>query len=355
MKKRLLVWSMGVLVVLIAMVSLGQTVAGQTPGASSGKAYTAPRAGDGHPDLSGVWSHNEATPLERPKELEGRAFLTDVEVAALKKRAGELFNGETDAAFGDEVFLAVLKDSKDFKSSDTQVGNYNHFWIVDREFDNRTSLIVDPPDGRLPAVTAEAQRRTAAAAEYSREHYADGPEDVPHNCWGGSLPMLGAGYNSYHQIVQSADTVAINMEMMHDARIVPLDARPQLPDVIRQRLGSSRGHWEGDTLVVETTNFRERNKVELARTFGGRVSTSTARLTERFTRVSPTTLKYEVTVNDPGTYTKPWTAVSYWKKEPKDQIFEYACHEGNEGMPGTLSGYRALQKASEEAARKGSR
>jgi hypothetical protein len=341
------------LTVVTAVLVFAGSVSGQT---SSAARYNPPRTADGHPDLSGVWSHNSATPFERPKELEGRATLTDAEVAALKANAAKLFNGETDAAFGDEVFLAVLRgvQAKDFKSSDTQVGNYNHFWIVDREFDNRTSLIVDPPDGKLPALTPEAQQRIAAVAEYSRLHYADGPEDVPHNSWGGSLPMLGAGYNSYHQIFQSAGTVGINMEMMHDSRLIRVDGVDPLPDTIRQRLGSSRGHWEGDTLVVETTNFRARNMVESGRPYGGRVNTSTARLTERFTRVGPTTLKYEVTVNDPGMYVKPWTAVTYSRAETKDQIFEYACHEGNEGMPGTLTGYRALQKATEEAAKKGS-
>jgi hypothetical protein len=342
---------MGALAMIIAAVSLaGRTVAGQTASATP-KAYHPPRTADGHPDLSGVWSNNAATPFERPKELEGRAFLTDQEVATLQKNAAKLFNGETDAAFGDEVFLAVLRnvEAKDFKSSDKEVGNYNHFWIVDRQFDNRTSLIADPADGRLPEMTASAKKAQADAAEYNKLHYADGPEDVPHNCWGGTVPSFFAGYNSYFQIFQSPTAVAINMEMMHDSRIVFLDDRPQLPDTIRQRFGSSRGHWDGDTLVVETTNFRGPIRGV------GRGNSATAHLTEKFTRVKADTLKYEVTVNDPATYTKPWTAVLYWKAEPKDQIYEYACHEGNEGMAGTLTGYRALQKAAAEAAKKGSR
>src|SRR4051812_15551756 len=337
---------MGALAAVIAVVSFSAgTVAGQT-------GYNPPRTADGRPDLSGVWSHNAATPFERPKELEGRALLTDAELTQLKKNAAKLFNGETDAAFGDSVFLAALKESSDFKSTDTQTGNYNHFWLVDREFDNRTSLIVDPPDGRLPALTADAQKKQAEAAEYRRAHYADGPEDVPHNCYGGSLPMLGAGYNNYYQIAQSAESVGILMEMMHDVRIVSLDGREPLPSTIQQRLGSSRGRWDGDTLVIETTNFKDNVRAGGA---GGRGTTSTTRLTEKFTRTSASTLKYEVTVNDPARYTKPWTAVLYWKAEPKDQIFEFACHEGNEAMAGTLSGYRAQEREAAEAAKKGSR
>jgi len=350
MRYRLLV-STGALAVVVAVVALAAgTVAGQTPGA--GAKSDVPRAADGHPDLSGVWSHNAATPFERPKELEGRATLTDAELASLKRRAGELFNGETDAAFGDSVFLAALKESKDFKSTDTQTGNYNHFWLVDREFDNRTSLIVDPPDGRLPPLKPEAQKRQAEAAEYNRAHYAEGPENVPHNCYGGSLPILGAGYNNYYQIAQSADSVGILMEMMHDVRIVPLDGRAPLDPSIKMRLGSSRGRWDGDTLVVETTNFKDNLRGGGA---GGRGTTSSTTLTEKFTRVNATTLKYEVTVNDPSRFDRPWTAVLFWKAEPKNQVYEFARHEGNEAMAGTLSGYRAQEREAADAAKKGSR
>jgi hypothetical protein len=348
---------MGALAVVIAVVSLAAgTVAGQTASQAAAKAYNPPRTADGRPDLSGVWSHNSATPFERPKELEGRALLTDAEVASLKASAAELFNGETDAAFGDSVFVAALKNAKVYQSRDgvsadapRGTGNYNQFWLVDREFDNRTSLIVDPPDGRLPALTAEARKRQTEAADYSRLHYADGPEDVPHNCYGGNAPMLGAGYNNYYQLFVSRDVVAIQLEMMHDSRIVPLDSRAPLPATMAQRLGSSRGHWDGDTLVVETTNFKGGRFGT-----GGRGNGPTSHLIERFTRVSATRLKYEVTVNDPSTYEKPWTAVLYWKAEPKNQIYEFACHEGNEAMAGTLSGYRAQEKAAAESARKGS-
>src|ERR1700687_4582413 len=274
--------SMRALAVVIAIVALASSlVAGQTATTTptTAKTYDPPRTADGRPDLSGVWSHNAATPFERPKELAGREFLTPTEVANLKQNAAQLFNGDTDAAFGDSVFLAALKNASDYQSRDGQTadtplgtGNYNHFWLVERAFDNRTSLIVDPADGRLPALTPEAQKSQADAAVYNRLHYADGPEDVPHNCYGGTLPMLGAGYNNYYQIVQSPDSVGLYMEMMHDVRMVPVNGGPPLTSNIRQRLGSSRGHWDGDTFVVETTNFKGSQRGG----GGGRGTTETA-------------------------------------------------------------------------------
>jgi hypothetical protein len=343
------------LAVGIAVVTLSSsTIAGQTPSAGAKAAatkYSPPRTPDGHPDLSGIWENNDATPLERPKELEGRKYLTEAEVAALKKRAGVLFNGETDAAFGDSVFLAVLKDAKDFKSTDTQTGNYNHFWIVDRPFDdNRTSRISDPEDGRIPALTPAGEKWRAAAAEYRKAHPADGPEDLPlsHQCITFGAPRIGAGYNSYFQIVQTKDYVAIGQEMIHDVRMVPLDGRPHVDSSIRQWLGDSRGHWEGDSLVVDTTNFSPKSRFE-------NLPAENLHTVERFTRIGPKTIQWDVTVNDPTIYTKPWTASMMLRSTP-DQIFEMACHEGNEGLSGALSGTRALEKAAEiEAAKKGSR
>jgi hypothetical protein len=341
--------------VLVAVVALSSSaLAGQNPSpattTSTGadQAYVAPRTADGHPDLQGVWANNDATPLERPKELEGRQLLTDAEVAALKKRAGELFNGETDAAFGDSIFLAVLKDAKEFKSTDTQTGNYNHFWIVDREFDNRTSVVSDPSTGRIPALTPAAETAKAEAAEYRKAHPADGPEDLPlsHRCISFGVPRLGAGYNSYFQIFQSKDYVAIGQEMIHDVRIIPLDGRPHADSNIRQWLGDSRGHWEGDTLVVDTTNFSAKSRFQ-------NLSSETLHVVERFTRIGQKAIQWNVTVDDPTNYTKPWTATVILRSSP-DEIYEMACHEGNEGLSGALSGTRYLENAA-DAAKKGSR
>lgn len=338
----------------------GVSLAGQArPNAPTGtaRAWTAPRAADGHADLSGTWSHNAATPLERPKELEGRQFLTDEEVAELKKTASELFDGDGDAAFGDSVFLAALENvkqkAKGFTSRDAATGDYNSFWIVQREFDNRTSLIGDPADGRLPPLTPEAQTRLAAAAERRRLHPFDGPEDIALGlrCITGSVPMLGAGYNNYYQIAQSSGHVAINMEMRHDTRMIPLDGRPHVPQNIRLWLGDPRGRWEGDTLVVDTTNFRDGAPIRA----GAASATAKAHVIERFTRVAPDTLKYEVTVEDPGTWTRPWTAVLFMKST-KDHIYEYACHEGNSAMTGTLAGARVQEgKAAERTGKTSSR
>jgi hypothetical protein len=343
---------LGAIVVAAAALLLVIRLAAQSGKAdtkTTTKAWTPPRGADGHADLSGVWSHNAATPFERPKELEGRETLTAQEVENLKRNASELFNGDTDAAFGDSVFLAALRKRDNFTSTDT-TGNYNHFWLVDREFDDRTSLITDPKDGRLPPRTESAKQRQAAAVEHRRLHPYDGPEDLGLSlrCITGSVPMMGAGYNNYYQIVQSPSYVAINMEMRHDTRMIPIGDQPHLASGVRQWLGDSRGHWEGDTLVVETTNFR-RDAGE------GRAGlSSTGRLTEKFTRVNPSTLKYEVTVNDPEVYTKPYTAMLFMKQS-KDQIYEYACHEGNEAITGTLHGERVKEQRAAVAAKTSSR
>jgi hypothetical protein len=307
--------------------------------------WQTPRTLDGQPDFHGVWANNNATPLERPKELEGRDRLTDAEVEAMKRRAAELFDGTGDAAFGDEVFRTVLasvndpnsgpheKGAKDF---DANTGDYSSVWIVARDWDNRTSLITDPPDGKVPALTPQARARAAAVgAALARPAMAPADRTLSERCITYGLPQLLAGYQSYYRIVQSRDSLVIATEMIHDARVVPLDGGPHLPASITQWLGDPRGHWEGDTLVIDSTNFKPRSFQN---------ASEHLHLVERLTRVGPDTLQYEVTVDDPDTWIRPWTLMIPLRRST-DEVFEYACHEGNTGMVGILAGARAERAA----------
>ena len=338
-----------IVIALAAAVSLaGAVAAGQAP-AQAGKSWAAPRAADGRPDISGIWEHNAATPLERPDELAGKTMLTDDEVRTMEATAAKLFGGDGDAAFGDSIYVATLRNvlgsQKGFKSRDATTGDYNSFWVVGRWFENRTALISDPPNGKMPPMTDAAKKRRADAAERRRLHPFDGPEDIAlgERCITGSVPMLGAGYNNYYQIIQTPSSVAIGMEMRHDTRMVAISNRAHLPKEVQMWLGDPVGRWDGDTFVVDSTNFRNDSPVA-----GGGASES-LHLVERFTRVAPETLKYEVTLDDPATWTKPWTAVLFMKKTT-DPIFEYACHEGNELMTGTLRGARTQEKSQREKA-----
>jgi len=302
--------------------------------ASAATNWTASRTPDGQPDLQGVWLSNGATPLERPKALEGRQFLTDAEVAELKKRAARLFKqGNSDYAAGDNAFLAAYANVDQYKNPNISTGGSED--MVDREFDNRTSLIVDPPDGKLPPLTPAGLQRVAAADATTKRPPA-GPEDLTNfiRCVTFGTPRVGgnfgAGPYSYYQIFQTAGYVVLFTEMIHEARIIPLDWRPHLPQTVRQWSGDSRGRWEGKTLVVDTTNFSTKNY------YMG--SAENLHLVERFTRVSADRLDYTVTIDDPTTWTKPWTAVVRLKAT-KDAIYEFACHEGNYvSMVGMLSG-----------------
>lgn len=299
--------------------------------------WSAPRTADGRPDLQGVWANNNVTPLERPEVLGERDTLTDEEVAALKARAGELFSTESgDAAFGDSVFAAALAEAETFTSRDRATGNYNHFWLVERDWDNRTSLITDPPSGRLPTRTAAATARAAGRAE-ARSRHAWGPEDrsLGERCISWGAPRLGAGYNSYLQIFQTPGHVVLYMEM-GGPRVVPITTAAHVDDKVQLWHGDSRGRWEGDTLIVETTNYDAKASV-----MGAAEGLS---VVERFTRVSEDVLDYEVTMADPGTWAAPWTAMIPLRSSP-DPVFEYACHEGNIGMDGIMTGARALEKA----------
>ena len=304
---------------------------------SAGDASSPPHLANGRPDLQGVWTNNSATPLERPEELAGNPSFTDEELAALKAAAVRLFGGGDDAAFGDGVFQAALADIEQNVSNDGGTGNYSSVWMVDRDFDNRTSLITEPSDGRLPALTAEAERRRDEARASREERPYDGPESLPLQvrCITYGIPRiggLGAGYNSYYQIFQTGDHLVMLGEMIHDARVIPIDESPHVHPRIRQWHGDARGRWEGDTLVVETTNFDPKSNY--------RGASDNLHLVERFTRVGPDTLHYEIALTDPTTWTGPWTALAILKTT-EDPVFEYACHEGNYGMEGILSGARA--------------
>jgi hypothetical protein len=308
--------------------------------------WTAPRLANGQPDLQGTWENNSATPLERPRELAGKPLLSDDEVAALQARAAQIFGPDADAVFGDSLYLALLDDTRSRQTFVT--GTYSQNWVPARYFERRTSLIEDPPDGKLPALTAQAvqQRAAQAAAQPPR---ARGASDLSltDRCVTYGVPDLFAAYMSVYRILQTADHVVIQMEKIHDTRVIPLDGRPVLSAAIRQYLGDSRGRFDGDTLVVETTNFRAGNNM------GGyfRFADENLRLTERFTRVSDDTLRYEFTVDDATVWEKPWTAAIYWKKA-NGEIYEYACHEGNISLSGMLSASRAEEAAAATASQR---
>ena len=326
------------LTVALLMAS-GVAIGGQRPAATASSTaapdWTPPRAADGHPILEGTWENNSATPLERPAQLAGKPRLTDEELATLQRRARELFTPESDAAFGDGLYLAVLDPSPNTRSRGT--GTYSQNWLPDRVFEHRTSLIVDPADGRLPRMTPEGERlRTAFRARMSRRPAAAPEMTLTDRCISYGFPDLFAGYMSVYRIVQTNEYVAIQMEKIHDVRIIPLDGRPHLTSALHQYMGDARGHWENDTLVVETTNFHPSGNQ-----MGGyfTLSDQNLRLVERFRRTAPDTLEYTFTVDDPTMWTRPWTATINWKQSA-GEVFEYACHEGNYSLRGMLSAAR---------------
>jgi hypothetical protein len=303
--------------------------------------YAAPRNVFGQPDLEGVWTNDSITPLQRPVAWADKTTLTDDEVEQLKRAKAQL-EESGDALFGDELILDVLAGKQKSASHDTQTGNYNGFWLPGRDIDHRTSLIIDPPNGRIPPETPEAQKRRAALAEERRLRPADGPESrgLSERCITFGVPRFQAAYSSVYQIVQAPHQVVFNMETIHDARVIELDGRPHLPASIPQMLGNSRGRWEGETLVVETRGFSPR--------FSMLGATSNLHLVERFTRVAADVLQYDATLSDPATWTRPWTARLLFKRT-NEPLIEYACHEGNVGLAGILSGAR---KQEAEEARK---
>ena len=303
--------------------------------ASARQAWTVPRTPDGRPDFQGVWANNGMTPMERPKQFGLRATMTDAELADLKKKAAAMMDGG-DAFFADELITAALDGKTKFRSSDTQVGNYDQTWLSDRVWDNRTSLIIDPPDGRIPpAAPGAAERARAQAAVQQSRGPADSAKDLSlgTRCVSYGTPNIRAGYQSYFEITQGPGVVALRSEMIHDARIFSTDSTsPHLSPVIKQYHGDSRARWEGDTLVVDTTNYVPN---------AARVGATTDRMhtIEKFRRVSADTLEYYVTFDDPTLWSRPWTMMIPLKMTG-EKMFEYACHEGNYGLPAILRGAR---------------
>jgi hypothetical protein len=299
------------------------------------KAWKPPLTSYGTPDLAGVWVNNRATPLERPKALEGRPFLTDAEVIILQQRADRLFkDGNSDFAAGDAVFLAAFANLDTYKNPDA---TGDSLLSDDREFDNRTSLIVDPPDGRIPPLTAAARQKQAAmavarAAVRQRGDMQPGDLSNALRCITWGIPrLIVTPFTDRYQIIQSPGYVVLDLET--DIRIIPMDGRPHLGPNIRTRLGDSRGRWEGQTLIIDTTNFSPGSN------FMG--SSEQLHLVERLTRISPDKITYDVTIDDPTTWTRSWTVEIHLKKT-KALLYEYACHEGNyEVMHGILAAARS--------------
>jgi hypothetical protein len=324
-----------------------QTASPPAKATVAAKAWAPPRTADGRPDLQGVWDFRTITPMERPVAFGTKEFLTDEEAANYEKDENQRQNRDL-----------IDPEQGGLMYPPGGVVPYNEFWY-DRGNkvvgSKRTSLIVDPPNGRLPAFTPEGQKRAKLRTDEQRETQlghpvADTWEDRPlqERCIMGlnaGPPMTPGAYNNNFQLFQTPQYVVILTEMVHDARIVPLDGRPH--GNIRQWKGDSRGHWEGDTLVVDTTNFKRETSLP--------GSSANTHLTERFTRTAPGTLLYEFTVDDPTTWTRTWTAAVPMSKT-EEPIYEYACHEGNYAMASILAGARAAEKkAAEEAAKKDSK
>jgi hypothetical protein len=347
-----LLTSMGILAIVSGVVS-PPVVAGQARSGVKTKAEpsakttgAATRTPWGDPDLQGVWNDATSTPLERPRGVGEKQVLGDEEAAG----------------FQEELAYNLTRDRRDGGAEADVNRAYNEHWMDARRLkitpDRRTSLIVDPPDGRIPPLvplTPERQKARAERAAVAARFNAGLPNSadelsLPVRCIirTDSPPYLPLIYNNNFQIFQSPGYVAIAPEMIHSARIIPLDGRPHLGKNLHQWLGDTRGHWDGKTLVIETTNFRTDDDV----IFRG-ADPATYHITERFTRVDADTINYEFTVEDPATWTRPWTARIPWTRiDPAEQMYEYACHEDNFDIVHLLSGARAREKKGEPAAQR---
>ncbi|HVH58323.1 MAG TPA: hypothetical protein VM791_18800 [Vicinamibacterales bacterium] len=329
--------------IALALASLSPVVADDQQPAPArtarGSVWVMPRLADGRPDLEGTWENNSATPLERPKQFANKPLLSDEEVATLERRARQLFGPEAEATFGDALYTTLLADSRPRGLGAT--GSYSQNWLPDRYFERRTSLIVDPPDGRLPPMTPAGLKRRAATVAFGRIGASVQEMSLQDRCIHYGFPDLFAAYMAVYRIVQGPDYVAIQLEKIHDTRVIPIGNSRHLPGSMHQYLGDSRGRWEGDTLVVESTNFHPKGNP-----MGGYsvLSDENMRLVERFRRTADDTLEYTFTVDNPTMWTKPWTATIYWKRS-RGELLEYACHEGNYSLRGMLAGARADEAA----------
>ena len=291
------------------------------------------RTPDGHPDLQGVWNFSTATPMERPEDLVGQATLTAEEAAAWEQQLAEQ--------------RAANESEREDAPLGARLGYSVRIWFEHGHTlsEQRTSLVIDPPSGRIPAVRPEVAAR-AELRSLLRGRHAHGPEDrgASERCllgFNSGPPMTPSAYNNNVQLFQTADHVVVLNEMVHNARIIPLDGRPHLPAHLRQWVGDSRASWDGDTLVIETRNFLGETSL--------RGSSANLHLVERFRRAGPDTLVYEFTVNDPTSWTRPWTAQVLMTRTD-EPLYEYACHEGNYSMPSSLSGARAMEAREAAAA-----
>ncbi|MGE3705454.1 MAG: hypothetical protein AB7I13_09300 [Vicinamibacterales bacterium] len=318
----------------VAALSLGAAPVAAQGTAPAKKTSKVPRTAWGKPDIGGIWDFRTVTPLERPVELGDKATMTPQEAEEFARKAVEARDADKNRDKEQRRVVNGTAETEDVALA------YNNFWwdrgtkVVETM---RTSLIIDPPNGRLPEMTPEGKARTAAEDE-RRERPAWGPEDrsVGERCvlgFNSGPPMTPAAYNMNVQIFQTENTVALLNEMVHNARIVPTDGRPQAN--VPQWVGTSKGRWEGDTFVVETSGFYQNTSL--------RGSSPSLKLTERFTRVDEDTLMYEYTVNDPKTWTRPYT-VQIPMVKAEGVMYEYACHEGNYGMTSLLSGARFVEK-----------
>lgn len=295
------------------------------------------------PNLEGVWANNTVTPFERPPQLARTPTLSDADIEILKIRAARLFDGSGDYASGDDLFLALLKNPAAHKNVRIPTGEYNQFWANDGlVFEHRTSQVVDPPDGRLPPYTTTAAQELQTLAHEREDHPADNPEDrwLSERCLTFGTARVGflqSRNNSYYQIVQTPDYVMLASEMIHEARVIPLNGRPHADSQLKFWSGDPRGHWEAQTLVVDSTNFTDARTLRLSPNVA--VRTGQLHLIERFTRTASDTIEYRATIDDPSVWVRPWTAVTTWRRAT-ERIFEYACHEANYSLADILSGAR---------------